>query len=225
MCNPELISSASTVIAACIVVWGGIWAYFRQKEYELVKQRYLDEGIDLLVGAAEASLNTFHSNWARCFQLVEQYKDNPNFDTKELTRGFLKLSPDRWALTANYRVNKLVGEIDVWRAFQVVMAFSDYGCGITSSEIPEAIKDNMGLDDKRRQKIAEKMTEQLSSLDEKANKHHLYIEMMQQIAAALEVRRFSFKKLESFRKSGDVVQALSTIKDEYKDEIMQKAAT
>ncbi len=55
---PEIISGISTIVAALLAVGAGIWGFYRQKEYELVQRRYLEEGLDILISSAENALYT-----------------------------------------------------------------------------------------------------------------------------------------------------------------------
>lgn len=102
----------------------GIWAFYRQREYELVQKRYLEEGLDVIISTAENALYTFHHNWARCLELLKSFRDLGTMKPEDLDVGFLQLPTDRFALTANYRVNQIVNSPTVWRVFQLVIEFA-----------------------------------------------------------------------------------------------------
>ena len=229
---PPLIAGIAVVLTAVVAVLGGMLVYFRQKEFELVKQRYLDEGLDVLIGAAEEMLNIFHHNWARALEILKLFRDSPTFDPEELDRGFIDLPPSRWALTAHYRVNALVGDTSVWKVFQVLMAFCQHGSATAKFELPDGIRSVMtsgcGLTRAEltsnsvkasKAELVGKAFELLSILDKDAEKHHIFVEQMQRISSVLETRRFRFKAIRKFRKDDAVKQALAGIKAAFREEL------
>ena len=48
-----LIQGVFTIVAALLTAWFALSFYHRQKEYEIVKQRYLDGSIDVLASEIE----------------------------------------------------------------------------------------------------------------------------------------------------------------------------
>ena len=97
---PNLISGGATILAALIAVGAGIWAFYRQREHELVQKRYLEEGLDVIVSTAENALFIYHHNWARCLELLKSFRDVEAMKPEDLAVGFLQLPADRFALTA-----------------------------------------------------------------------------------------------------------------------------
>ena len=137
---PNLISGGATILAALIAVGAGIRAFYRQREYELVQKRYLEEGLDVIISTAENALFTYHHNWARCLELLKSFRDVKAMKPEDLDVGFLQLPADRFALTANYRVNQIVDSGTVWRVFQLIISFAQNACSVARDEIPAALK-------------------------------------------------------------------------------------
>lgn len=50
------------IVAVLIAYFLGAAAYFRQKEYELVRKRYLEEGVDVISEEADKALGVFWRN-------------------------------------------------------------------------------------------------------------------------------------------------------------------
>lgn len=217
-----IIDGVITILAAIGAVAIGVRVYFRQREFELVQLRYLEGGIDAVVANSAEQLNNFHSNWARCLQLLKQFRDNPAFDGAELDQGFARLSSDRWAMIAQYRVNALIDDVVVWQAFQILAAFADRGCNIAMLEIPEAIRAHLGESDDARAGLCAAWLQRLEDLDKESHRHHVFIERMQKIASTFENERFSFRKIETFKTKPAVVQAIAEIRAAYQEEIEAK---
>jgi hypothetical protein len=80
-----ILASAEPIVNVCttllVVIFTAVigrWVYFRQKEYELVRQRYLENGIDLIVDHIASALQLFQQNWARSLLLLKIYRDLKN---------------------------------------------------------------------------------------------------------------------------------------------------
>ena len=70
-----LITGVFTIGAATVAVIAATAHFRRQKEYETVQRRYLDQGLDIVMATAQASLDTFSHNWARCLEILKTFRD------------------------------------------------------------------------------------------------------------------------------------------------------
>lgn len=218
---PELISGGATILAALLAVGGGICGFFRQKEYELVQKRYLEDGLDVVISTAVNSLNTFHHNWARCLELLKTFRDVDTMKPEELDVGFLQLPTDRFALIANYRVNQIVDSPVVWQAFQLVISFAQTACSVSRDEIPAALKLKLTTSQTQasRQEMADVAMMELQDLDTKSHRFHLFIRQLQDISMLLEEQKFALNDIRALRKHPVVVGALEKLKKEYANEL------
>jgi hypothetical protein len=83
----EIIKGGFTLAAAGLAAWVALRLYFRQKEYELIKQRYLEGSVDIVSAEVEQALGVLMNNWARCLNIVKAYRDErADFDLQELKR-------------------------------------------------------------------------------------------------------------------------------------------
>jgi hypothetical protein len=84
-----------TLLVVIFTALLGLLVYFRQKEREPVRQRYLDNGIDLIVDNISAAWQLFQQNWARCLLLLKTYQDLKN-DTPPAMykKPFFKADPN-----------------------------------------------------------------------------------------------------------------------------------
>lgn len=213
----DLITAAGTIIATLLAALAAIWFYFRQKEYELVKQRYLDEGLDVVVSSAEEALSVFHHNWARCLELMKSFRDVPGFDVNDLHRGFVEFSERRFSLTANYRVNSIVGSDLVWQAFQLVIAFAQRGCAIAKDEIPDALRVKITTKDipASRKEIADEALKTLKELDKESHDFYAFISEMHKLTKLLETQKFSTKAIQKLSGNDTVKDVLRALQKRY----------
>ena len=218
---PNLVSGGATILAAIIAVAAGIWAFYRQREYELVQQRYLEEGLDVVIATAENALYTFHHNWARCLELLKSFRDVEHMKAEDFDSGFLHLPTDRFALTANYRVNQIVDSPTVWRVFQLITAFSQTACSVARDEIPAALKIKLTTDEVKasRKVMVDEAMKLLEELDTKARHFYAFIGHMQDIAMLLEEQKFALKQIRTLRKHPAVIEALAKLEDRYANEL------
>lgn len=214
---PELISGGATIVAAALAVSGGIWGFFRQKEYELVQKRYLEEGLDEVISTAVNSLNTFHHNWARCLELLKSFRDVETIKLEELEAGFLQLPTDRFALTPNYRVNQIIDSPVVWQAFQLLISFAQTACSVARYEIPAALKLKLTSNQihASRQEMVDQAMKVLEDLDAKSHHFHLLISQLQDISILLEEQKFALKDIRMLRKHPVVMNAIERLEKEY----------
>lgn len=220
---PELISSITTLIAVLIGIVGGVWAYYRQKEHEIVQRRYLEEGLDVLISTAEQSLNVFSHNWAKCLEHLKTFRDIENVEPSELERGFLDLPESRFSLTANYRVNSIVDSPTVWYVFQLVLSFCESGSAVARNEIPAALKQKLiGTDiDATREEIVEEAEKILVELNEESQRYHIFVGKMHRIVDLFEKQNFRYKTVKKLAKNPTVLDVVKTLEDSFADKLAE----
>jgi hypothetical protein len=104
-----LIKGVVTFVSGAGAAWIGVRIYFRQKEYELVKSRYLEGSLDVISSELERGLGTLNHNWARCLNIVKAFRDEKeHFDLKELEKGFLDYDASKFESIAHHRLHNLL---------------------------------------------------------------------------------------------------------------------
>lgn len=219
----EFLSSGMTLITAAIAVGGGIWAYYLQKEFELVQRRYLEEGLDVLIATAENSLNIYSHNWARSLEILKTFRDLEKIDIGEFDKGFLNLPESRFSLTANYRVNTIVDSPIVWYTFQLVQSFCQRGCAITRDEIPVALKTKLQTEriESTREEIVEEAVAVLTELDKESHRYHTFGGQMHRIASLLERQKFRFKTVQALKNHETVRDVLTRLEETFADKLAE----
>ena len=218
---PDLISSATTMLAVVVGIGGGIWAYYRQKEYELVQRRYLEEGLDVLISTAESSLNIFSHNWAKSLEHLKMFRDLEELDPAELDRGYLDLPDSRFSLLANYRVNAIVNSPTVWYVFQLLISFCQQGCTVARDEIPTALKLKLTSDgiDATREEMVDEAKAVLVELNSDSQKYHIFIGQMYRIVELFEKQKFRFDGVNKLNDDPVVKDVIKNLEEHFADKL------
>lgn len=82
-----ILQASLALFAAALTAWFAVQSYYQQREYELIIERYLEGGIDLLAAELERVTAVFHHNWARCLSMLGSYRDlESDFDISEFDK-------------------------------------------------------------------------------------------------------------------------------------------
>lgn len=224
----ELTKGAFTLVAVALGAAIGLYAYFRQKEYELTKQRYLEQGLDVVASAVEALLGTVSHNYARTLQLCRQYRENgAGIDLAELSRGFLDLDTSSFHQTAHYRVGSLLNDQVVWNSFQSVMVYASMTNALFTQEIPEAIRKLAVMPEGKRDRQAD-ADEMAKSVQEKHDEQFMFADFthsLHVLSLLLEQTRLSRKAIAKFNLQGDVRDVVQKMRAAYPEEVKASGAT
>lgn len=224
----ELTKGAFTLLAVALGTWIGLYAYFRQKEYELTKQRYLEQGLDVVASAVESLLGTVSHNYSRALQLCRQYRENgAAIDLAELSRGFLDLDTSDFHQTAHYRVGSLLNDQIAWNTFQSIMVYASTTNTLFTQEIPEAIRKLAVMPDGERDRQAD-AEEMAKSLREKHDEQFMFADFthsLHVLSLLLERTRLSRKAIAEFSSQSDVSDVVQKLRAAYPEEVKGSGET
>ncbi len=97
------------IILAFLAYLFGLKTYFRQKEYEMVRKRYLEEGIDLIAQESDRALSIFIYNWSRGLTVIKHFRDfGTKIDPLLYTSGFETLNINGLFIRPNYKLKLLI---------------------------------------------------------------------------------------------------------------------
>lgn len=219
--NPLVIEIIRGIISLVAIVAGSFVAlrmYFKQKEYELVKQRYLESAVDAVASHLEDSLGVVSHNYARCLQIVKSFRDaESNFDLKELDRGFLELDSSRFHQIAHLRLEVLIGSKVLWSAYQHALAF----CTSTNSrivkEIPEAmrLRHTTSLINRSFAEMGDTMVNDLRSLHDEGFKFAGLISELHFLSRLLELERLNLKAVARLHERSEIRQLVARLTESF----------
>lgn len=197
----ESLRIVASVFAGLALAYFGLRIYFRQKEYEIVKQRYLDQSLDVVAGELDEITSVLLNNWARSLELVKELRDAPgNFEKSHLEQGFLPLRGSNFNHTAHHRLKTLIKSQIIWSCYQLALSRHMTLNAIAAKEIPHAISEFVSgrLHNTTSNEITEAAFEQLQPMINQSNEFALLQDAIQRIAWHFERSRLSFKDVEKF---------------------------
>ncbi len=207
--------------AVIIAYYLGRSIYFRQKEYELITERYLRNGLDRVTDQIERSLGQFRHNWARSLTVLKLFRDvGKDMNRKLYSEGFLEPDQSLHEIWTDYRVSTLLDDDIVNVARQSLSAFLGTSHAFFTGDLCTAVRLAVegGKELKvlaERDKIVELYFNEANKLDQEAKRYYVLLGGLQRISAVLQTQRFSFKKLEDFGKLKSVRENVEAIRKEF----------
>lgn len=214
---------AAAVIAAVSTIVVGIITFYRQKEYEAVRQRYLVEGIDVLVASSEHIIGVAKNNWAKCLGALRLYKAGASLDRRELTEGQLPLSQSQFLSTAHSRVNEIVGSPVIWIVYQLTLSYGQKICW----DVDDILKgletyQAMGENAPSREEASDTAEKILLEMKDSWDPYENFVQELLRLARVLEKQRFSFKTIDKLPNHDVVQSVVANIEEKFKDKIPQQ---
>jgi len=220
------LSKTATELAAnlgvgLLLAFAGLRLYFRQKEYELVKQRYLDQCLDIVLAELDETAGAFLHNWSRCIEIVREFRDSPeNFDKDHLVEGFLPFRGTRLNQTAHHRLKVLTGSDVFWRLYQLALSRHTWMNAAVSREIPQAISEYLaGRMKVNRDTIVEAAVAELKPMTPKSDRFAMLQNALLRIAAELEKSRLSFDEIGAFSNRTEIKKIVAEMNKYYADDL------
>ena len=220
----------ATMLGALIVVVFapliGAWAYFRRKEYETVRQRYLDDGILPIIKQVEDSLNIFEYNWAHSIHLLKIYRDLSYNTPPELYKsGFVAINkPVSFEASRHYLLMDIIGDKVYFNVHQLLTAFLHDSNSLFIDDLCSAIRVSLegGKEDTEiaaPEVIFNTYVKELEKKSEEHKPYYIFLGNLQILASLLAKEQYSFKKLGEFRNKPEVQKSISVLKEMYKEQL------
>lgn len=216
---------ASAILVVLVTALLGLWAYFRQKEYELVRQRYLDEGIDVLIHHVETALSIFQFNFTHALLVLKTFRDlGADMPSRLYDSGFQDLDRVTMVPTRNYLLEKLVGDDVCYKIHQLMMVFVHDANNFFMNDLCSMlrVKINGGREigvKATREEIVEIYLKNCIDYEKQAHRFWILLGNLQNIAISFEKERFTFKKLGVFRNNPSVLKSLTVLKEQFADDL------
>jgi hypothetical protein len=225
----ELIRGAVTIIAAgtaaAVAAWLGLKVFLRQKQFDLVKQRYLEGAIDIIAAHHEEVMGIYNHNWARCLQILKLFRDEKDeFHIDELEKGFLPLDSSQFHAIAHYRLQLLVGSQVFWKVYQLALSFTVNSNAQVTKEVPETIRIKLTTNKINAEisEIVEESFKHLEKLNAESHKFALLTHELEGLAQILqETKNITFKKVNAFRNRQKVKAAIDRLEKAFSDQLRE----
>ena len=214
----EYIKALGPIAALLFGPWIAMLVYYRQKEYETTKQRYLEGCLDVIAGQLQATLGTVSHNYARCMSLCKAYRDyGDEFDATELGKGFRELDNSKFHQTEHYRLRTLIQSDTAWLFYQAALAYAVSADATLSKEIPDALrilsKKPEGVRDRKAD--AEKMIGDAHALHDRSFVYATLQSELNALAAILEREKLGKAEVQAFSARPEVKKAVERLQQAY----------
>jgi hypothetical protein len=220
----------ATVLATLLIVIGtpliAAWAYFRRKEYETVRQRYLDDGLAKIIQQVEYGLSIFEYNWAHALQLLRIYRDlGPDSPVGFYESGYSSFDASlSFEASRHYLIIDLLGDKVCFNIHQLFMAFLHeadvlfrYDLSSTMRVSLEGTKDDKEIPAPR--DIYDDYRKELWRIHKEGALYYAFLGHLQLIASELSKHHYTFRNLIIFRKESQVITSIISLKETFKKEL------
>ena len=220
MCNIiKTIEPFMPIIGALIVYVLGESAYFRQKEYELLTKRYLEEGIDAIAKNVDRSLAVFRHNWWQSTVIVKHFRDLGKDIRPELYKspGFIVPDPTMFEVWRDYRLKDIVGDDIYNRAHQSLDAFLRTSYAFFQDDLVTWVRISMEGGKEMpviadRKKAAQLYIEQIELYNKKAERYYVLLGELSRLAALIQSEKFTFESVRALQHRAEVHQGVENLK-------------
>ena len=213
----ELLKAIFGTLGAVLVARVGLSFYFRQKNYELVKELYLDKGIDQACSEIEAMMNIAASNWARALDVLKNFRELGNeFKPNILDQGFIPYTSVQFNHVANLRVMRLTGCNVIWQTYQLCASKHKAMNDKSVHEIPTGIR--LFFEGKltvTREDFINKSINELKDLLNASDQFAPLVAALQDLANELERDTPRSKDIDKFKERDSVKKIVAVLQSRY----------
>lgn len=209
----ELVSVLVALLGAYLAYRLGLAAYFRQKEFENVRTRYLDNGVELTCSHVDYALGIFRNNWTLMLRSLKQYRDiegHVQFDDflaqlREVDQGYFQIAPI-------YKIRALVGSHIFWVAYQKVFAFVGTSNDFIKANYAPALKAMIERPgDPRKDAFIEDAQNKALELEKKTEIYYSVLAELQTLAEILEKENLTRQAIATFHERKDVMELVARV--------------
>jgi len=214
-------------LAVLLAYFLGKSAYFRQKEYELITKRYLEEGIDSISKNVDSSLADFRHNWWYCLFVLKSFRDLGKDMRPELNNECLiEPKPSNYELWKDYRLKNIVGDDIFHIVNQLLDAFVKSSYSYFRDDMCNGIRLTLNGGQElqiiaTREEIYEGMMKEVFEIDKKALKFYVLLSELQNISNLIQTKRFNFNNLNKLKDHLDVKSAVSNLKKTFQEDLIK----
>lgn len=185
-----------------------------EHEYDLVRKRYLDEGLDQLIANVQNALSAFQRNYSLALSLLKQYRDFGATMDRPNPATFLSATLDEMNVRPVHRVRILVQDDVVWDLVQLLSGFMFSAQFDIQHDLAGGI--NTIIEGKAQLKVPkEEMLKtyrtKLSALNSQSHKYFIFLSFLHHLSTIFERNKFTFESMESFSTRADVSDILGKL--------------
>jgi hypothetical protein len=219
------------VVAAIAAVSVGSWfarrAYFEQKDYEWIRERYLHDGLDRISVQVEKSLAIFRHNYSHALTVLKFFRDAGEDIPEELYKtGFIEPEPAMFEFWPDYRINDLIRDNIIHQARELLDAFVRNSYAFIKGDICTAITRTREPGKKIKitstpKEISEMLFSELEKYNKESERYYEILPVLHDFANLLQTHRLSLKNLKEFHNREIVKQPINMLRQVFANDIQQ----
>ena len=219
----ELVKIGIALAGAVIAYRLGLSAYFRQKEFENVRTRYLDQGLELACSHVDYVLGVFRNNWALMLRSLRQYRDADQLmPFEDFARQLREVDQSYFQLTPVYKIKSLVGSDIFWVAHQKVFSFVGTANETIKADYGLALKEMLEHPHHpAKDEFLKKGLEKALELNQDAQRYYTLVAELQGLAEMLERENLSRDAVQTFRDREDVKKVIERVANLFPDRVLE----
>lgn len=205
-----LLPLVTPFIAAGLAYWFGLRAYRNQKEFELIRARYLEEGVDRLGANFEYALGTIRHNYSRTLQVFKLLRDVHLMEAADLAQrsSYQLIDPAKIDLAAGYRLQALTRHPVFGRIHGFLFAFANsaenFFVNAAGAQVRLAEKGELKLE--ANEKAIQSILDRAKEFQQKSDRYYTAVYRLQDLGRILERQRLTFRTIDEFHKDADVIR-------------------
>ncbi|WP_319583623.1 hypothetical protein [uncultured Pseudodesulfovibrio sp.] len=210
------------ILLAFITYFFASKKYYKQKDYEEIKARYLEGGIDIITANVENSLSNLSANWAGALNIIKLFRglgEKAQFlPSKEY---FIKYNTKELNLTAHKRIQLLIRSNVFWDLHQLLAAFETNKYHFFVEDLYVILNiyhtnERIQISAKNQMEIVDKYTSVTKQINDDSSKYYKIVELLNELSFIFEKEKYSYDNINLFHARYDVVKikddALSLLK-------------
>lgn len=213
------------IIVALAVYFFGKSAYFRQKEYELITKRYLEEGVDAISKDVDRSLASFRHNWWLSTVVLKHFRELGKDIRPELLDPYIIPDTSLFELWRDYRLIELFRDDICFKVHQSLDAFVRTSYAFFQDDLGSMVRLSVKSGNEievtasleQREQIVDRYFIEVEKLNQKAKRYYALLVELQNVSSLIQTERFSFKKLKKLYARSEIKRAIRVLKDLFPD--------
>jgi hypothetical protein len=211
--SADILQIVVALLGAYIAYRLALAAYFRQKEFENVRTRYLDQGIELACSQVDYALGVFRHNWMLMLRTLKQYREAEHLvPIDDFDAQLKEVDQSHFQLTPIYKIKALVGSDVFWIAHQKVFSFVGTANEVIKADFALALKRMVRQPQHpRKQEFLDSGYEKAQELNRDAGRYYAVVGELQNLAEMLERENLSREAVKAFRQRKDVQAVVARV--------------
>lgn len=216
-----LLTGVFVLLAACIAYKSGMKAYFTRREHEQIIKRYLDEGVDLVLGSVKQVLVVFLDNNLNAETILGQLQKNEETD---LSVKFERFKRHILEFTPQLKITRLVGDNTVEELIGGLFGFIDGHTVFLNTTFLPTLKEANTIRTSRKDllDVLKEMQNELDVFKQQFDKYFLLVDVLHQITSILERQTtFNWSNLDQFKNRPEIRASVERLKEIFKAELQE----